>query len=229
MISKTMQRDEGRMGIRATLAVYAVTWVGGVQLIFWFGDLFKLRAMIESFVYPALVVAVLAMPAVRALWGKAGPVARCAAGGLILLMINAQLLRKTDATFPLCAWTMYGAKKPISLQFMELAGVGEDGVRFRLNMEDGVPYPRGFVTLASTVLAGANKARASDPEKTGADLAALDGVLAELGRYHARMNTETTVVRVEMVCVYLSSAGERLREELVRSVAVGPVPGGEGR
>ena len=225
-----MQSEEAqppiRMSIGAMLAVYVLAWVTGVQLIFWFGNLFKLRSMIESFVYPALVVAVLAMPGVRVLWTKTGLAARCAAGGLVLLMINAQLLRKTDATYPLCAWTMYGSKKPVPLQFMELAGVGVDGVRFRLNIEGAVSYPRAFVSLAYNVLDGAEKGRGTDPEKARADLAALDNVLAELGRHHARMNKETDVVRVEMVCVYLSSAGERLREELVRSVALSPSPGG---
>jgi uncharacterized membrane protein YphA (DoxX/SURF4 family) len=215
-----------RMGWRTMAVVYAVSWIAGVQLIFWFGNLFKLRSMIESFVYPALILAVLAMPVVRGLWAKTGTAARCAAGGLVLLMINAQLLRRSDATFPVCAWTMYGAKKPIALQYPKLVAVRADGSRSPMNIDEQVSYTRPFVSLLSQALGDAEKIRTTDPVKAERILAELDGVLGELGRLQSQPDASAPWIRVELVSVKIGSRGEPLGEETQRSVAVNRPRGG---
>lgn len=214
-----------RSAIR-TIAWYAVLWAAGVQMLFWFGNLFRLRSFIDSLVYPAVVLAVLAIPAVKALWERTGWLARGAAAGLVLLMINAQLLRKAHVSYPLCAWTMYAAKKPVPLEFVELSGVREDGVRFTLESGELMSLSAPFMSRISLACEEAEKVRTTQPEKAERTLAELDGVLAELGRRHGRNAGAVPLKRVEFTRVYLGKSGERLREETLRSVETGLAAGG---
>lgn len=208
------------------LACYAVLWAACVQLLFWYGNLFRLRAVIDSMIYPAVVLAVLAIPAVKASWGRAGLVARCAAAGLLVLMINVQLLRKTHVTYPLSAWTMYASKTPLALQFVDLSGVREDGVRVPLDAGEVMPLPGLFMSRVGLACEDAEKIRATQPAKAEQIMATLDGLLAELERRYAIKGGAVPLKRMEFVRVHIGENGERLREETLRASVATPEQGG---
>lgn len=220
-------RRKGWIAAARILVCYAVLWAACVQLLFWYGNLFKLRACIESLVYPAVVLAVLAIPSVKTLWGRAGLVARCAAAGLLVLMINVQLLKKAHVTYPLCAWTMYASKTPLSLQFVDLAGVREDGVRIPVDTGELMPLSGLFMSRVGLVCEDAEKIRATQPDKAERMMATLDGLLAELERRYANDGGAVPLKRLEFVRVYIGKNGERLRDEAMRSSAAAPAQGGE--
>lgn len=187
--------------------LYVVFWILSIQLLFWCGDITKLRAWICAFVYPSLLIVIALSPVFRSVWPQLSRGARIGSIVLALVMINAQLLRNSERTYPLSAWTMYADKTPESLAITEFVGVYADGSRQAIDLAPLIANPRGMISLLLQRLAEDHDYKTNDAVKSARLHASLDALFQEIAQRHARHENRAPPQRIELISFLLDSTG----------------------
>lgn len=215
--------------LRRLLALYAILWLASLPLVLAFGDFSKFRIRLESLAYPALLLLMFTAPAARRLWRDTPPAPRCAAVFLLLFIVNAQLLNRAEITYPIPAWTMYAAKRPIALIYNELIGVRADGHETVIRMNRHVPATRAFFSILGSQLDRERAALAAGSfERARTARADLEHLLRAIGARENERRDQAPITTVRLVRVRLEADGHPIRDEILASVhipaATAPAP-----
>jgi hypothetical protein len=177
---------------------YGLIWGASMQGVFWTTDWVKITTIASSLVFPALLLWVFSMPVVRTLWSGTRAPARWAVVFLFLLMLNGQLLRKNELTYPVVSWTMYASRRPEPLQFTELTGVRADGSSFQLDIDRLVLSTGLYTQILADYHKQTELLRPSDPVEATRRQALLAGVIRTLAKHQGTPPGASELTRVEM-------------------------------
>lgn len=212
--------------MRTHLLRYFLIWLAGVQLVFWCADWWKITTLVSCFVYPALLVFTFSIPAVRAQWDAAHRVARWAALALLLLMINAQLFRRNDVTYPVVSWTMYASRRPETPRFTELSGVREDGTRYPLKVDRQVMSTALYSDILKKYHAATEKLAPGAADEIARRRALLEKVIINLGTHQVRPAGDSPLAKIELVENTMARDGGIARREVLFTATLPPGGGG---
>jgi hypothetical protein len=212
--------------MRTHLLRYLLLWLAGIQLVFWCADWWKITTLVSCFVYPALLVWTFSIPAVRAQWDAAHRIARWAAVALLVLMINAQLFRRNDVTYPVVSWTMYASRRPETPQLTELDGVREDGTAFRLEIDKLVFSGMVYTELLKNYHTTTERLDSNEAGEIKRRRAVLRDRLIELGTRRITPAGESPLSRVELVVKTVARDGTIAAREILVSAELPATQGG---
>ncbi len=179
-------------------AHYVWLWAASLQLTFWTTDWVKITTIASSLVYPALLLWVFSLPVVRALWSGIRAPARCSIVILFVLMLNAQLVRKNELTYPVLSWTMYASRRPETLEFTELTGVRADGSSFRLDIDRLVLSTGLYVGILRDYHKQTELLRTTNLVEATRREAVLAGVIKTLAENQSTPPGASELIRVEL-------------------------------
>lgn len=214
-------RDWRNLGTR-----YALLWLACFQMVFWWGEWTAPFTLLCSLAYPALLLWAYSLPVVQTLWNATGRFTRLTAAALLVLMVNAQLLRRDELTYPIAAWTMFSSRHPDALEFIDLVGVRANGTRARLKTDTLMTATTPCVARLGEAHAQIIRTAPSAPESAARRRANLEATLAELGRRQVRHAGESTFTRVELVKRTLGPDGEPTGTTVLVAVDLPPAQGG---
>ena len=203
------------------LVLYALLWLASLPLVLAFGDFSKLRIHLESLVYPALLLAIYTAPAVRRLWRETPLAPRVGAVLLLLVAVNAQLLNRSELTYPVPAWTMYAAKRPVALVYDELVGVEADGREITLRVNHLVPATRALFSILGAQLERERAAQAAGDAALATKIRAeFEELLREICRRENARRAGDPIAAVRLYRVRLETDGRPVRAETLALVSL---------
>lgn len=211
--------------MRTHLLRYLLLWLAGIQLVFWCADWWKITTLVSCFVYPALLVWIFSIPSVRAQWNAAHRIARWSAVALLVLMINVQLLRRNDLTYPVASWTMYASRRPEIPRFTELSGVREDGTRFLLKLDGQVISTALYSEILKNYHAATEQLAPDAADEIARRRALLEKVIIKLGTHQVRPAGDSPLAKIELVENTVARDGAIARREVLFTATL---PQGKG-
>jgi hypothetical protein len=140
-------------------------------------------------------------------------------------MINAQLLRKNDLTYPVVSWTMYASRRPEVPQLTELAGVRADGTVFPLELDRLVFAARPYAELLKNYHLATEQLDAGAADEIRRRRALLEKVLINLGTRQPMAPGESPLVRIELVEKIVANDGSISQRVVLVATAL-PAPKG---